>query len=112
MIASRRLPGKGEGVPTALLEAMALGMPVVVLDTTEAAEAVPDGVGVRSTDPARLRAGLRELVADPAAAAAAGGRAREAVLRRYGLARFLADWDALMDEVAPVRRTTPVAARR
>ncbi|MCO1654563.1 glycosyltransferase [Pseudonocardia humida] len=102
-----------------LLEAMALGMPVVVLDTTEAAEAVPDGVGVRSTDPARLRAGLRELMADPAAATAAGGRARDAVLRRYGLDRFLADWDALLPEVAsaPLRHpasagsTHPVPAR-
>lgn len=84
-----------------LIEAMMLGMPVVVLDTTEAAEAVPDGVGVRSTNPDRLRDGLRELVSDPAAAAAAGRRARQAALRRYGLTRFLADWDALLDRIVP-----------
>lgn len=30
VLASRRLPGKGEGVPTAALEALALGTPVVV----------------------------------------------------------------------------------
>ena len=83
-----------------LIEAMMLGMPVVVLDTTEAAEAVPDGVGVRSTDPARLRDGLRELVADPAAAAAAGRLARRAALRRYGLDRFLAEWDEVLESVA------------
>jgi glycosyltransferase involved in cell wall biosynthesis len=92
-----------------LIEAMALGMPVVVLDTTEASEAVPDDVGVRSTDPARLRTGLRELLADPAAAAAAGTRARAVALDRYGMDRFLADWDALLHEAAPVpaRRPTP-----
>jgi hypothetical protein len=84
-----------------LIEAMMLGMPVVVLDTTEAAEAVPDGVGVRSTDPRRLRDGLRELIADPAAAAAAGRRARQAALRRYGLERFLTDWDALLHQIVP-----------
>jgi hypothetical protein len=84
-----------------LIEAMMLGMPVVVLDTTEAAEAVPDGVGVRSTNPDRLREGLRDLVADPAAAAAAGRLARRAALRRYGLDRFLADWDDLLARVVP-----------
>lgn len=93
-----------------LLEAMALGMPVAVVDSTEAAEAVPDGVGVRSTDPARLRAGLRALLDDPAAAADAGRRAREAVLDRYGLDRFLADWDALLHDLAPAR-PRPVPAR-
>ena len=85
-----------------LIEAMLLGMPVVVLDTTDAAEAVPDGAGVRSTDPARLRAGLRGLVADPAAAEAAGRQAREAALRRYGIDRFLSDWDALLHQATPV----------
>jgi hypothetical protein len=84
-----------------LIEAMMLGMPVVVLDTTEAAEAVPTGAGVRSTNPDRLRDGLRELVADPAAAAEAGRRARRAALDRYGLDRFLADWDDLLARVAP-----------
>ena len=95
-----------------LIEAMMLGMPVVVLDSTEAAEAVPPGAGVRSTDPARLAAGLRELVADPAAAAAAGQRARRAALDRYGLGRFLTDWDALLAQVActPVDPTDPVLA--
>jgi hypothetical protein len=101
-----------------LIEAMMLAMPVVVLDSTEAAEAVPEGAGVRSTDPARLRAGLRELLADPAAAAATGRRAREVALRRYGLDRFLTDWDELLHEIAAVPTrpslagpTGPVPAR-
>ena len=34
VMASRRLPGKGEGVPTAALEALALGTPVVVSSDT------------------------------------------------------------------------------
>jgi glycosyltransferase involved in cell wall biosynthesis len=34
VIASRQLPGKGEGVPTAALEALALGTPVVVSSDT------------------------------------------------------------------------------
>jgi hypothetical protein len=99
-----------------LIEAMMLAMPVVVLDTTEASEAVPDGAGVRSTDPARLREALRELVADPAAAREAGQRARRAALDRYAIDRFLSDWDRLLHEITeeaaatPTRRPVPVPA--
>lgn len=83
-----------------LIEAMLLGMPVVTLATTEAPEVVPPEAGVRSNDPERLRAGLRRLVEDRDAARDAGQAARDAALERFGLARFLADWDAVLDRVA------------
>ncbi len=83
-----------------LLEAMHLGMPVVALATTEVPEAVPPEAGVVSNDVDVLSAALRRLVHDPGEARARGLAAREAALRRYGLARFLADWDELLDEVA------------
>jgi glycosyltransferase involved in cell wall biosynthesis len=78
---------------------MQIGMPVVALATTEAVEAVPPGAGVLSTSKAHLRSRLRELLADPAGAAEMGKRAREAALARYGLPRFLADWDRLLARV-------------
>lgn len=83
-----------------LLEAMHLGMPVVALATTEAVEAVPAGAGLISTDVGRLKQGLRALVADPAAARESGQVARQAALGRYGLDRFLSEWDQLLEEVA------------
>jgi hypothetical protein len=83
-----------------LIEAMHLGMPVVALATTEAPEAVPDAAGTVSTDIRALSAAVRRFVADPDAARAAGLAARAAALERYGLERFLADWDALLEEVA------------
>jgi glycosyltransferase involved in cell wall biosynthesis len=82
-----------------LLEAMHLGMPVVALATTEAVEAVPPEAGVLSTRPERLWAGVREFLNDEDAARLAGKAARAAALERYGLARFLRDWDALLQEV-------------
>jgi glycosyltransferase involved in cell wall biosynthesis len=82
-----------------LLEAMHLGMPVVALATTEVVEAVPREAGVVSTDVDRLAGGLRELVADPDTARAMGRAARRAALERYGLARFLTDWEALLADV-------------
>jgi hypothetical protein len=82
-----------------LLEAMHLGMPVVALDTTEVSRAVPAGAGVVSTRVDDLAAALRHYVAEPQAAAADGARARQAALERYGLKRFLDEWDALLNEV-------------
>jgi hypothetical protein len=82
-----------------LIEAMHLGMPVVALAATEAAEAVPPGAGVVSTRVGVLRAALRELVNDHALARETGLAARRAALDRYGLGRFLGDWDQLLKEV-------------
>ena len=74
-------------------------MPVVALATTEAPEAVPAGAGVVSTR-VDVLADAPRLHADPERARdGRPGRARRA-LERYGLARFLADWDALLEEVA------------
>src|SRR4051794_15021116 len=82
-----------------LLEAMHLGMPVVALGATEAYEAVPPGAGIVSTRLDVLEAALRELAADAAQARERGAAARAAALDRYGLGRFLADWDALLASV-------------
>jgi glycosyltransferase involved in cell wall biosynthesis len=90
-----------------LIEAMHLGMPVVALATTEVPEAVPAQAGIVSTRVDTLRAGLRRLMEDPEEAERRGRAGREAALERYGLERFLADWDRLLEEVAD-----PVSGRR
>ncbi|HEX3550707.1 MAG TPA: glycosyltransferase, partial [Candidatus Elarobacter sp.] len=82
-----------------LIEAMHLGMPVVALATTEAVERVPAGCGVVSTDVERLCDALRSYASDLDAARADGVRARAYALERFGLQRFLRDWDALFAEV-------------
>ena len=86
-----------------LLEAMHLAMPVVVLGTTEAYEAVPPEAGAISTRVDVLAETLKRLVDDPEEARARGELARAHVLSRYGLERFLSDWDELLvpAEVAP-----------
>jgi glycosyltransferase involved in cell wall biosynthesis len=82
-----------------LLEAMHLGMPVVALSTTEVPEAVPPAAGVVSNRLDVLAGALRRLVAEPERARAMGEAARAAALTRYGLGRFLEDWDRLLGEV-------------
>ncbi|MGX7672592.1 glycosyltransferase [Plantactinospora sp. DSM 117369] len=81
-----------------LLEAMTIGMPVVVLATTEAVAAVPPEAGVLASNLDTLRDAAAWLIADPTAARAMGERARQAATTRYGLDRFVADWDRLLQE--------------
>jgi hypothetical protein len=81
-----------------LIEAMTIGMPVVALATTEAVQAVPRDAGVLSTRVDDLVDAAVWLVEDPDAARRMGDRARAAALARYGLDRFLADWDHLLEE--------------
>jgi len=83
-----------------LIEAMQLGMPVVACATTEVVEAVPPEAGIVSTDVEVLSRGLRGMIADPEGSRELGRAARAAAIERYGLERFLADWDALLAEVA------------
>jgi glycosyltransferase involved in cell wall biosynthesis len=101
-LARRRVylhPFRWTSLGLSLIEAMHLGMPVVALAATEAAEAIPPGAGVVSTRRDYLREVIRALLADPQAAAGMGKLAREAALARYGLDRFLADWDRLLAQV-------------
>ncbi|GHE72859.1 glycosyl transferase [Streptomyces spiralis] len=101
-MARRRLylhPVRWTSLGLSLLEAMHLGMPVAALATTEVTEAVPPDAGVVSNRIDVLTDAVRDFVADPAHARAVGERARTAALARYGLTRFLDDWERLLKEV-------------
>jgi len=101
-IARRRVylhPVRWTSLGLSLIEAMHLGMPVVALATTEIPEAVPDGTGIISTNVRALIESLRDLLADRRAAQELGQAARQYARTRYGLQRFLADWNALLKEV-------------
>ncbi len=102
-IAQRRAylhPNRWTSLGLSLLEAMYLGMPVVALGTTEAHEAIAPGTGACSTSIPRLVEALRRYHADPAAARDAGARAREYARARYGLERFVRDWNDVLSEAA------------
>lgn len=93
-------PMRWTSLGLSLIEAMQLGMPVIALAATEVYEAVPTDAGVISTDVDRLGQAFRTYLNEPAAAAAAGRAGRSAALKRYGLQRFLTDWDTLLSAVA------------
>jgi len=89
-------PMRWTSLGLSLLEAMHLGMPVVVLGMTDAFRAVPAEAGAVSADVDALVRAAKRLIDRPDEARAAGRIAREAALARYGLQRFLADWDTVL----------------
>jgi glycosyltransferase involved in cell wall biosynthesis len=86
-----------------LIEAMQIGMPVVALATTEAVAAVPPDAGVLATRVDTLVEAARWLIEEPAAGRILGDAARRSALNRYGLDRFLADWDRLLEDTCASR---------
>jgi hypothetical protein len=91
-------PMRWTSLGLSLIEAMHLGMPVVALATTEAFEAVPPAAGVVSNRLDRVAGALARFVAEPVAARRAGLAGRRAALARFGLERFLADWERVLKE--------------
>jgi glycosyltransferase involved in cell wall biosynthesis len=80
------VPSRLEGFPVTIVEAMLAGLPVVATDVGSVDEAVrPGETGwiVPPEDPTALAAAIEELVADPAAAAAMGARARAIAEERF-----------------------------
>ena len=80
-----------------LLQAMMLGLPVVVLATTEASRAVPAAAGAVSLDIEVLRATAELLLRDSDEAARRGRIARATALDRYPIERFLSGWNRAFD---------------
>lgn len=101
----------------AVCEAMAVGLPVVAVGTTEHAVAVEDGVtGYVSTDVDELVERMRGLLVDPDEARRLGENARAVARRRFGIERFASDWDQVLCEAAGsdsdrMRSMSPVVER-
>jgi hypothetical protein len=80
-----------------LIEAMAVGLPVVGLATTELPTVIADGVnGFADTDERRLVEAMRALLDDPGLARAVGRAGRATARQRFSIERFVHDWDALL----------------
>ena len=81
----------GEGLPKAILEAMAAGLPVVTTDVPGCREAVQhgeNGLLVPSRDPQALADALAKLLRDPARCQRMGQRGRWRAEREFSSARI------------------------
>jgi hypothetical protein len=90
-------PFRWTSLGLSLLEAMAIGMPVVALAMTEAPAAIGRRAGVVSNDVDELVRATKRLMHDRDWAAELGAAARSRVLCRYGLDEFLASWNRLLE---------------
>lgn len=82
------LPSRSEGLPVVLLEAMALGVPVVASAVGGVPEVVEDGVTgalVPPGDAGALAVAIERFLSDAGARAAAGGAARDRVGESFSL---------------------------
>lgn len=92
----------------AVCEAMMLGMPIVGLATTELATVIENGIsGYLHTDVDCLVERMRELIASPQRAKRMGEAAKEQAQLRFGIERFVADWERAFDR-AISRQSAPV----
>ncbi|HEX6201450.1 MAG TPA: glycosyltransferase family 4 protein [Thermoanaerobaculia bacterium] len=93
-----------EGMPGAVLEAMALGVPVVAFDiptVAEVVEADDSALLVPPGEPAALAAAIERVLADPELAARLGRRGRELFAARFTLAASARGMTALYRRLVP-----------
>jgi hypothetical protein len=87
-------PLRYTSLPLAVIEAMTIGMPVVALATTELPTVIEnDRNGYLSCDLEELIERMKYLVERPDVARCLGAAARDTAVRRFGLNRFVRDWN-------------------
>ncbi|WBS04480.1 glycosyltransferase family 4 protein [Pseudoduganella sp. SL102] len=97
------LPSHDEGLPMAMLEAMAAGLPVVVTPVGGIPEAIvhgDNGMLVPPGQPAELAAVLGEVLRNKELRNRLGARARQTIETRFGTAVVLDQLSHLYDELA------------
>jgi len=96
-------PSRDEGMPNAVLEAMASGLPVIATRVAGNEELVVDGQTgtlVPVEDAAALREALRQLISDDDKRARMGKAARARVEKEYGWERAAIDYLTILEKAS------------
>lgn len=90
------LASRFEGMPNAMMEAMAAGLPVVATQVDGTKELVTDrltGLAVPAGSPERFAAALEELLTNTVFAQSLGNAARQMMRERYSIERMVDSYD-------------------
>jgi glycosyltransferase involved in cell wall biosynthesis len=111
------LPSLSEGFPFVLLEALAMGCPVVASQVNGVPELIEDhktGLLVPPRDPQALATAIREVLSDSTAASKMGAAGRAVVQERFTVDRMVANTTAIFDAAmqdagvrSPVQKRVP-----
>jgi glycosyltransferase involved in cell wall biosynthesis len=106
------MPSFHEGTPFALLEAMAMGLPIIASQVGSIPETVNgNGYLVCVLQPEETFYALRDLIADPALRARMGRRSRQ-LARRYDIDAMVRGYEAaLLDSLRLSRKKTASSGR-
>ena len=109
------LPSLSEGFPFVLLEALAMGCPVVASRVNGVPELIEDhktGLLVPPRDPQALQAAIHEVLSDPTAASKMGAVGRTVVRERFTVHRMVADTTTIFDAAMQDADVPPPVQKR
>ena len=98
------MPSLSEGLPLALVEAMATGLPIIASEVGGIPEVVArdrEAMLVPAASPPALAAAIRSLLADPARRLALGAAAQRRAYRDFSVATMCDAYEALYRGTAP-----------
>ena len=96
------MSSKREGVPVALLEAMAHGLPIVATQAggiPEIIEHEQDGLLCRINDPTCLAEQIAAMINNENMRVKLGNSARKKVVREFGVERVVRRWEVLYENL-------------
>lgn len=92
-------------VPMALLEAMAVGVPIVTTATCMMPDIIQNGTnGFITNDPKELRQSLIAILQNPELGREMGEKGRQTVIDMFGLDRFVSEWNEVLIGAAGMQR--------
>jgi len=99
-------------VPVAVIEAMAIGLPVVALATTELPSLIENGKsGFVSCNVDEIVAHMLFLLKNPDEARRLGAGAQVTAMKHFGMDRFRRDWELAFERALELRRSTVTLPR-
>lgn len=96
------MSSKNEGMPVALLEAMAHGLPIVATTAGGIPEIIKDGSECFLSPPGQpevLAENISRMIDDQALRVLFGAAAREKVIANYGIDNLAGEWEALYEKL-------------